>query len=75
MARLLRENNITITNNPAATNNTTTRSPWLVDSGASHHITSDGSALHKLSDYGGPDEIVLGNGSQHGGAFNARGQH
>ncbi|KAK1410452.1 hypothetical protein QVD17_36989 [Tagetes erecta] len=62
MAHLLRENNITITNNPAATNNTTTRSPWLVDSGASHHITSDGSALHKLSDYGDPDEIVLGNG-------------
>ncbi|KAD3338056.1 hypothetical protein E3N88_33577 [Mikania micrantha] len=34
----------------------------MFDTGASHHATNDQSYLHHLSEYGGPDEIVLGNG-------------
>lgn len=37
--------------------------PWLFDSGASHHVTSDLSNLSTYSDYGGPDVINLGDGS------------
>lgn len=36
---------------------------WLFDTGASHHVTNDPSAFTNFSDYGGPDEIVIGNGS------------
>ena len=36
---------------------------WLFDTGASHHITNDPANLTTYSDYGGPDEILLGNGS------------
>ncbi|KAL8155424.1 hypothetical protein AgCh_000710 [Apium graveolens] len=38
--------------------------PWLFDSGASHHVTSDLSNLSTYSDYGGPDVINLGDGSE-----------
>jgi hypothetical protein len=34
----------------------------MFDSGASHHVTADRSSLHTLSEYGGPDEIILGDG-------------
>ncbi|XP_019159688.1 PREDICTED: uncharacterized protein LOC109156293 [Ipomoea nil] len=37
--------------------------PWLFDSGASHHTTSDPSILHSVTEYGGPDEIHLGDGT------------
>ena len=70
LARFLQENNITISTAPPSTpminfSTATTpspTSPWMFDSGASHHVTSDRSSLHTLSEYGGPDEIVLGNG-------------
>lgn len=41
---------------------TPTQSPWLFDSGASHHTTSSLSDLQSYTDYGGPDEIRLGDG-------------
>ncbi|KAI3761585.1 hypothetical protein L1987_52005 [Smallanthus sonchifolius] len=52
--------------------------------GASNHAYPEGASLHTLSEYGGPDEIVLGNGtslpithvgSLHGGASHAGNQH
>ena len=71
LARFLRDNNITISSGPQSTpvvNHSTTASsaqipPWMFDSGASHHVASDRSSLHTLSDFGGPDEIMLGNGT------------
>lgn len=36
--------------------------PWIFDSGASHHVASNPASFHTLLEYGGPDEIVLGNG-------------
>lgn len=33
---------------------------WLFDNGASNHVTSDRSTLQNLSDYRGPNEIILG---------------
>ncbi|KAK9170609.1 hypothetical protein Syun_002749 [Stephania yunnanensis] len=76
LARFLKENNIHITSSqssqklPSPVANATTsinspamsQQPWLFDSGASHHATSNLSALQTYSDYGGPDEIFLGNG-------------
>ncbi|KAM0032842.1 hypothetical protein Hdeb2414_s0016g00479421 [Helianthus debilis subsp. tardiflorus] len=47
----------------------------MFDSGASNHASYDQSFLHGLSEYGGPDEIVLGNGPSHGGASNAGSEH
>ncbi|CAN0838449.1 Retrovirus-related Pol polyprotein from transposon RE1, partial [Linum grandiflorum] len=43
---------------------------WLMDSAASHHVTADLGNLSIYSDYNGPDEIMIGDGtgSQHGGA-------
>ena len=71
LARFLKENNITIaqTSQPSPTINhsvaapASTTPPWMFDSGASHHIASDRYSLHTLSDYGGTEEIVLGNGT------------
>ncbi|CAL1362980.1 unnamed protein product [Linum trigynum] len=44
--------------------------PWLMDSAASHHVTVDLGQLSLYSDYAGPDEITVGDGSgsSHGGA-------
>ncbi|XP_021825724.1 uncharacterized protein LOC110766666 [Prunus avium] len=36
---------------------------WLLDSGASHHVTSKVTNLSGVSTYDGPDEIIIGNGS------------
>ena len=70
LARFLRENNVTITNlqsspvaNVTMSGSAPVSSPWLFDSGASNHVTGDRSTLQHVSDYGGPDEIVLGNGN------------
>lgn len=41
---------------------TTSPQQWLFDSGASHHIVSNPSSLQGYTDYGGPDEIQLGDG-------------
>ncbi|XP_019057412.1 PREDICTED: uncharacterized protein LOC109115967 [Tarenaya hassleriana] len=57
--------------------------PWLVDSGASHHITSDLSNLALHHPYHGSEDVVLGDGSglpithtgegsKHGGAAHPR---
>nr|GEW83797.1 putative zinc finger, CCHC-type [Tanacetum cinerariifolium] len=70
LAWFLQENNITISLAPPSTltinySMATTPShtpPWMFDSEASHHVTSDRSSLHTLSEFGGLDEIVLGNG-------------
>ncbi|KAE8667725.1 hypothetical protein F3Y22_tig00112383pilonHSYRG00494 [Hibiscus syriacus] len=35
---------------------------WIVDSGATHHITPDASNLTTSSDYTGPGKVVVGNG-------------
>lgn len=38
-------------------------SPWLLDSGASHHIASDLSNLSLHSPYQGGDDVTIGNGT------------
>lgn len=38
-------------------------SPWLLDSGASHHIASDLSNLSLHAPYNGGDNVLIGNGS------------
>ncbi|XP_019178905.1 PREDICTED: uncharacterized protein LOC109174068 [Ipomoea nil] len=74
LARFLRENNVRLDNIQAfnstqtpVVNSTTTTPPidstqWLFDSGASHHATSNLASLQNFSDYGGLDEILLGDG-------------
>ncbi|KAH0669258.1 hypothetical protein KY289_023751 [Solanum tuberosum] len=37
--------------------------PWIVDSGASHHVASDAHGLNNVADYNGPEEIAMGNGN------------
>ena len=37
--------------------------PWLFDSGATHHVTTDLQNLAIHSPYDGPDEIMIGDGS------------
>ncbi|GJY38367.1 retrovirus-related pol polyprotein from transposon RE2 [Tanacetum coccineum] len=59
LALFLRENEIT----PTAHFTTTQlhASPaWIFDTGASHNVTTDTSNLQSFSDYGGPEEIILG---------------
>lgn len=72
LARFLKDYNVTCinTSNNSVANATASSSkstpataPWLFDTGASHHLTSDRSSLHTVSEYGGPDEIVLGDGT------------
>lgn len=37
-------------------------SPWVVDSGASHHITNDVHNFQSPQDYTGPEELTMGDG-------------
>ncbi|KAM0068262.1 putative transcription factor interactor and regulator CCHC(Zn) family [Helianthus debilis subsp. tardiflorus] len=82
LARFLQDHNIS-TSTPSNANPTINSSmassshatSSMFDSGASNHAAYDRSFLHTLSEYGGPDEIVLGNGSSHGGASNAGSEH
>ncbi|CAN1123202.1 Retrovirus-related Pol polyprotein from transposon RE2, partial [Linum perenne] len=57
-----------------SSSSTTDTSPWLMDSAASHHVTADLGNLSIYSDYNGPDEILIGDGSgsQDRGATSAR---
>ncbi|KAJ0540117.1 putative RNA-directed DNA polymerase [Helianthus annuus] len=78
-ARFLQHNNLSLapsTTNPQVNSSTASSSSSLMfDSGASNHATPDQAFLHNLSEYGGPDEIVLANGPSHGGAAHARSEH
>ncbi|KAL4325007.1 hypothetical protein GQ457_11G008030 [Hibiscus cannabinus] len=47
------------TSNPANVNDTT----WYPDSGATHHITNDNSALHSGMVYNGNDHLLMGDGN------------
>ncbi|CAH9139077.1 unnamed protein product [Cuscuta epithymum] len=47
---------------------------WMFDSGASHHVVNDATRLPTYAEYGGPDEVHLGDGSGHGGATTTRGE-
>ncbi|CAH9124211.1 unnamed protein product [Cuscuta epithymum] len=82
LQRFLRDNHVPYPSNtagPVAHHTSTVMSPndqsWLFDSGASHHVASDASVLPTYTDYGGPEEVRLGDGSGHGGAAHARGEH
>lgn len=74
--RFLKENNILIGQDQAmkaptssSVSNATSSQPnqssfvWLFDIRASHHVTSYRSTLHYVSKYGGPEEIILGDGT------------
>ncbi|KAF3627755.1 putative U-box domain-containing protein 9-like [Capsicum annuum] len=37
--------------------------PWIVDSGATHHVASDTLSLTDITDYNGSEEITMGNGN------------
>ncbi|KAK2993337.1 hypothetical protein RJ640_002706 [Escallonia rubra] len=74
LARFLRENDVqtmhsvhspqfTTPTANATTFHRNTSSPWLFDTGASHHVTADPATLLSYSDYGGPDEIHISDGS------------
>ncbi|KAH0661904.1 hypothetical protein KY284_026835 [Solanum tuberosum] len=38
------------------------QTPWIVDSGATHHIASDAQSLDAVHDYHGTEDITMGNG-------------
>lgn len=72
LTRFLKDHQITSyvsSHNPVANStssnqhSTSTSAPWMFGSGASHHLTSERSGLHTVSEYGGPDEILLGDGT------------
>lgn len=46
----------------AKANFATNTAPWIVDSGASHHITSSAQNFSELHGYNGPDVISMGDG-------------
>ncbi|CAH9109446.1 unnamed protein product [Cuscuta epithymum] len=81
LQRFLRDNHIphpASSSNPMA-NYVTASSPspnqsWMFDSGASHHVVNDATRLPTYAEYGGPDEVHLGDGSGHGGATTTRGE-
>ncbi|CAH9131565.1 unnamed protein product [Cuscuta epithymum] len=77
LQRFLRDYQVSVPATPSVNTTMTTPSssqPWLFDSGASHHVTSDVSQLPTYADYGGPEEVQLGNGPSHEGASSSRGE-
>ncbi|KAJ0464978.1 putative transcription factor interactor and regulator CCHC(Zn) family [Helianthus annuus] len=75
LARFLRENHVTtgpsMTQSKASPIANATTSSYMFDTGASNHVDPDRASFHSVSEYGGPDEIVLGNGSSNGGTTHA----
>uniref|UniRef100_A0A251S8E3 Putative zinc finger, CCHC-type n=1 Tax=Helianthus annuus TaxID=4232 RepID=A0A251S8E3_HELAN len=68
LARFLQNNNITIasasSSNPQVNSSMASSSSSLTfDTGATDHAAPNQAFMHNLSEYGGPDEIVLGNGN------------
>lgn len=73
LMRFLKTNNVQVNSTSQAHNsqpmaniaslNRSAAQPWLFDSGASHHVTGDINNLQHFSDYGGPDEINIGDGT------------
>ncbi|KAD2806259.1 hypothetical protein E3N88_39636 [Mikania micrantha] len=65
LSRFLQDNNINVSTNPTVNSSVSISSfptsSLMFDTGASNHVTHDRPYLHNLSEYGGPDEIVLGN--------------
>ncbi|CAH9084670.1 unnamed protein product [Cuscuta epithymum] len=45
---------------------------WLLDTGATHHITSDLNNLHVHSDYIGDDSVAMGDGPNNRGILGPR---
>ncbi|CAH9111371.1 unnamed protein product [Cuscuta europaea] len=45
---------------------------WLLDTGATHHVTSDLNNLAIHSDYSGNDSVIMGDGSNHMGILGPR---
>ncbi|CAH9067345.1 unnamed protein product [Cuscuta europaea] len=79
LQRFLRDNKITLHSSSPAINHTAATSSfnspsWMFDSGASHHVTNDAALLPSFVEYGGPDEVRLGDGSGHGGTTSTRGE-
>ncbi|GAB2274200.1 hypothetical protein Dimus_039072 [Dionaea muscipula] len=50
----------------AATNDSTTGGFWLLDSGASHHMTNDIHMIKNVTSYPNSDGVVIGNGQGQG---------
>ncbi|KAH0672879.1 hypothetical protein KY290_025164 [Solanum tuberosum] len=42
---------------------TPTHDPWIVDLGASNHITSDANSLHNVQDFKMMEDVTMGNGN------------
>ena len=65
LSRFLKDNDIAVVNPVANATNFAPQASqqWLFDTGASHHVTPNPANLHQYSEYGGPDEVHVGNGS------------
>lgn len=70
--QLLQRNNQPMANFASASNSAAPN--WVFDTGASHHITSNLNNMHLHSEYDGPEEVQIGDGtgSGHGGDVDAR---
>ncbi|XP_021652318.2 retrovirus-related Pol polyprotein from transposon RE1 isoform X2 [Hevea brasiliensis] len=51
---------------------TSSLTPWVLDTGASHHITTDHQNLNNLYKYASTDEVTMGDGSEHRGILGSR---
>ncbi|KAL5716461.1 hypothetical protein ACHQM5_018148 [Ranunculus cassubicifolius] len=55
----------------------TAPSPWVLDSGATNHVSADTSTFSQYSDYNGPEKLSVGNGDalpiEHTGSWHEQG--